>query len=400
MSCSFLDLLVQSEHSMVRDNKMKNDLITFISFVMKNLINVISLFYIEKKFELIDPHVGDTACQIRACFIAVFANAIADNSPYLKRMKQISELHIKLLEFKEKSKKTQAQEKNNNSTLRELVDQIDVHFTISEEEKILFQSYFLTAFKTNGGKETIVIDFDRISQHLSLSRKSAKKLTRHYQLSVASFSCKTILQWGLSVLAPNELRLLNGLKRFDDDDREVLPCYLFTKVIYHYALKNKIPILVLATVEDRVIPLYFKPNNVVFVYTRPVTSELQKPCIIITGHSKGKAACYGPRFITTGLKSILLSSIAAHPQYTGKKLSPFSQNLLQGISMDETAQNEWVELQYMRLLALILGCSYQNESLFVVNHIYCATIQSQSAYLKANNDALIKEYELDLEYSF
>ncbi|MBA2657371.1 MAG: hypothetical protein H0U70_10405 [Tatlockia sp.] len=397
MEYSYLELLVQSDSSMVRDNKMRGYVIDFTAFILQTLLEVISLFYIDKKFELFDPHVGDTACQIRACFMVIFANNSDEISIYLKRLKEIKKVHTTLTEFKEKSKRNLSPEKNNNYTIRELVDSIGIHFFITEEEKILFQSYFLTLYKKKVSEEAILIDFDKISHHLTLSRKLSKKLTRHYQLSLASYSCNKIAEWGSLVLNPMDLETLKLVRRLDDDEREVLPCYLFTKVIYNFALRQNISIFIMVTIECKVIPLYFKAKENEFIFSKILPDDLQKPCILISGHSQGSSGNYLQRFIATGLKDILLSAMAAHPQYTGQKLSPYNQNIFQGIGIDNSQSALEEERHYMQFLASILGCSYENQSLFVVNHIFCGTIQPQNVLFDSYIEPVIKEFAFELE---
>jgi hypothetical protein len=388
---SFLDLLVQSENSMVRDEKMRDSLIGFFSYVMETLIHVITLFNIEKKYEEFDPHIGDTACQIRACFITVFAKNTKNTALALKRIEEIRLLYNKLGDYKKSLQSNPLHEKNNNYTVRELAEKIGVHFYISDEEKILFQSFFLTVFKTETPLKTIVIDFDAISLNVNVSRKVSKKLTRHYQLSIASYSCDEIIRWA-SLDNQYDLAILRALQRLDDDERQVLPCYLFTKVIYLHALKEGISLFIMAKVDGECIPLYFKPNlkRTKFILSNNVVDDLHKPCITITGHAQANSENYTERFNLTGIKSILLSAMAAHPQYSGNKLADYNQHIFKDFTKDSESTYQPIlnELTSMRLLASALGCSYENPSLFVVHHIFCGTVYTQCVNFKLSIEEL------------
>ncbi|MBA3537881.1 MAG: hypothetical protein H0T84_14955 [Tatlockia sp.] len=393
MNNSFLDLLVQSENSIIRDEKMRGSLIDFFSYAMETLIHVITLFNIEKKYEQFDPHIGDTACQIRACFIALFAKNTKQLSLVLKRIEEIKHFYNKLSEYKNSMQSNPLHEKNNNYTVRELAERIGVYFYISNEEKILFQSFFLTVFKKETPFKTIVIDFDAISLKVNLSRKVSKKLTRHYQLSIASYSCSEIIRWA-SLNPQQDLTLLKAVQRFDDDERQVLPCYLFTKIMYFHALEEGISLFLVVEVDGERIPLYFKPNRkrTEFIFSNNFNDDLHKPCITITGHAQACPENYPERFNIVGINTILLSAMAAHPQYSGNKLSDYNQHIFKDFTKDweTTYQPIQNEISYMRLLASTLGCSYENPSLFVVHHIFCATVYTQCLHFKLSIEELTK----------
>ena len=173
---SCLELLIQSKDSMVRNNEMRREIISFLSFVVKKMSDALKLFYIEKKYASFDPHVGDTACQIRASYLTLLATTSKEKQTILLRIKELHCISEQLI----LSEVTTNPGKNNEYTIHELIEKLKLHFYISVEEKILFQSYFLTLFK----KETpsnIYIDFDVISTTLNVSRKFSKKLARHYR---------------------------------------------------------------------------------------------------------------------------------------------------------------------------------------------------------------------------
>jgi hypothetical protein len=379
MSCYLFSFLYQSEDSLIRDNKMRSDILDFFEFVLENLSKIIFLFYIKKRYSFFDPHIGDTACQIRACFLSELSNSVSTIYSPQERINKVDFLYKTLLEYRINSSGNQ--EKNNHQTIRDLFEKIGLDIEIPECEKILFQSWFLTHYKIKIENKVFIIDYERISQDLNISRKLSKKLVRSYQLSVASYSCSKIFQWA-SQLHSSDFEILKELKRVDDDGREVLPCYLFTKVIFYYALRFEIPLHVIASVNNKIYPFYFKPNHdlATFVFTEDLENELDKPCIIITGHSKGSSKNYPEKLLLTGIKNILLSAMAAHPQYTGKKLAPFCENIFNGLPTNCVNESISEEMSYMRLLANTLGCSYENQSLFVVNHIFCGTIHTQNAY--------------------
>lgn len=377
---------------MIRDEKMRGNLVNFFSFVIETLVHVIRLFYIEKKYEEFDPHVGDTACQIRACLISVFAKDSIDKSLAVKRTEELKILYNKLCVYQLTFKSNTTHEKNNNYTVRELADKIGIHFFLSDEEKIIFQSYFLTRFKKETPLNT-VIDYDTISLDINLSRKVSKKLARHYQLSLASHSCEEIIRWASTDNQYN-LDSLKALQRSDDDERQVLPCYLFTKIIYSHALKEGIPILVISKLKDEFIPIYFKPNPTRsgFIYHDDLRDELHKACIVITGCSQAQSTNYLQRFINTGIKNIILSAMASHPQYSGQKLATYGQDIFQDIiDFRETHYSISDELITMRRLASSLGCCYTNPSLFVVNHIFCGTVYTQCLRFKLAIEELLKK---------
>lgn len=65
-SYSIVDLLPQNNLALVRNSKLAFEILKMVYNITSLLVDCLSKFYIRKQYQYFDPHVGDTACQIRA----------------------------------------------------------------------------------------------------------------------------------------------------------------------------------------------------------------------------------------------------------------------------------------------------------------------------------------------
>lgn len=65
-SYSIVDLLPQNNFSLVRNSKLAFEILKMVYNITSLLANCLSKFYLRKQYQYFDPHVGDTACQVRA----------------------------------------------------------------------------------------------------------------------------------------------------------------------------------------------------------------------------------------------------------------------------------------------------------------------------------------------
>lgn len=387
MKYSILNLFFQAEESIIRDSKMRNNTVNFFQYIIKTLKNAISLFYLQENYQYFDPHVGDTACQIRACLFTELAMNDKDWNVVLEKIKLLDIIEKRIILF---SKNMEINDRNNKDTLKNFADKIGIDMLISETEKIIYEAYFLTIFKIETENGSSVIDFDKISRSINISRKLAKKLTRHYQLSIANYSCRKILDWSSKSSIIDPFILMNLIKK-DDDDREVLPCYLYSKIIYGYALKKGINIIIQSRVENEDISILFTPDQGKNSFVNiDISEKFHTPAIVISGYSLGSKKRYRERIVFSGLRNIFLSAMAAHPQYTGKKLTAYSEDFLQDLSVSNETELLNEEFQSMKSVATLLGCSPDCPHLFVVKHIYPGAIflQNSDAHLHSKEKTL------------
>lgn len=390
MFYNYIDLLPQSPDMTLRDVRLEKLILKILKFVNRQLIDSLYYFYKKKKLSSFDPHVGDTACQIRACHLLnIF---FKKNATYHleKRIDEIEILEIKLNEW------DSSYQLNDSISLYDYISLIGCNINLNDDEFFLLLSFFLTRFKNHDYNGSTFIDYNQIAEIGNFSRKTSKKLARYYQIKLSQISCNLVIDWCHDVMPINYNNFLIKMLRHDDDDRTVLPCYFYNAIIYNYIKKKEYLTLVIVRhkYKDNTnqLMLLFNAEKYLETITDPVNVNpnlMNKPCIIIEGicnsiHVESEQA-YTKRFNLIGFEDIFLANMASHPQYSGKKLSPYS---VSPFSQFNDVHEEFIiqiqdELNEKRKIAKTIGCSRDDSSLFLISHIYCNILGN---HLKIQND--------------
>lgn len=384
---------------------------------------------------MFDPHVGDTMCQIRAYKIFIL-HSQDEFSFYIHNKLESLEVAYSLILEKLDWLKI-ARNNLNNDNQKKIASHEHLENFLAKEKLIfdfnldtifLMCSYFLTRFKSNATSGSTYIDYEKISNELNVSRKHAKKLTRHCQILLSELSVEFVVELWNEFPQQKPLKMIfDYLKYKDDDERTVLPCYPVMKILLSYTFHYSIPIILITErrykdQSDYVLLFFLKKNYEVKPMDRREFYLLKEmPCIIIQGStfysvtttSVESQKQFIRRFMKIGLAKVLLSYMAVHPQFSGKKLAslsidPFnefqkqhesqtafmsvknnesnlaaSSNLLQAIADANILSDE---LNKMKKSALQIGSCSDNASLFFVKHIFCDTLNNQ---VKNVDDATI-----------
>ncbi len=405
MKYSCIDLLPQSSETLVRNNNMRIQLINSLFYMTHYLIIALRNFYLERQYYQYDPHVGETSCQIRA-----YENLRLSRTPYksanlIRRLEQLMKIHehIKTL-----NKKNQCGH-NCQITTDSLFKQNDCFFEISETELFLVASYFLTEFKNTDKQGITYINHNAVSESLKITRKLSKKIVRHFQQTLALASCKTIFSWAAEAAYPtNELDVLKNLQLYDDDARPVLPCNFFTKIMLLHLIRKQMPILIVINrhniFQNKKTILLFNPalSNKVTPILKISKETYSQACLVIYGETAQsnfklieKEKHYINRLNKLGLETVILTNMAAHPQYSGSTLLHYQQNPFLALKkQDVTTKNMGAELHQMLVLSEKSGCCREKSSLLMVNHFCCDTIRN--VILKEQKVFGLKSSDYDL----
>lgn len=391
LSYSTVDLFSQSPDSFVQNDIARRNIIDFALFIATELINIIDLFYLKARLDQFDPHVGDTACQIRALSIASLALKKTNNQFIHGRLTMFRNIQQTISNYLLNSTLHPQHEKNNHETIIQFVERIGALFMITKDEWFLFQVHFLTEYKDNTEHNETFINYDRIGERLNVSKKWAKKLVRSYQINIAQLSCDEIKE--LSPSFSIQKTSLCSIPRLDDGGRPVIPCYLSMKVIWVHLLQKQVPILVQITFPSSMARettyLIFEPEQLKkkYSYAPNYPMESKKPVFVIVGQSTAPSIKeFKKHFVKLGVEAVILANLAAHPQYSGKLLTTYKDNPFQNMSDPPIIlQTFSQELKQMRELAIHEGCSKENSSLFLAEHVYCSTMQIQMDKLLNKN---------------
>jgi hypothetical protein len=358
---------------------MRERIVTTLAFLVEQLITAKQCFYSFNQLEHFDPHVGESACQIRA-YQLLQLTISKDEHSLDKALAHINELKTileKLAHLKELNWADQ-QIPNNKQTVDQLLKDADIYFDLSTEDLFLIGCYFLTSFKQTDTNDNISINYLAIAKELQATREYAKKLVRYYQRFLSRLSCELVFEWARAIDQGSvELTTLKKLQRTDDDGRPILPFYYFTEILLQHLVKQGLSILVIIFNPNshKQPPTFLKveSNGLATPLTYPATSEtsLSEPYFIVSGESQlafdVPEEAYLKKINEVSFFKVLLLNTAAHPQYSGTQPSSF-----------EMAPSSLTrKVKEMAYLAEQLGCCLNNPNLFFVKHIYCDTIKNQ-----------------------
>ena len=264
----------------------------FFRFCLRGL----SLF-LDKKLDKLDPHVGDTACQIRACQLIFLS---IDNAENHKKNYYES--------FRDKLRKD----------LQQLKREQFFSLAVLPEEIFFFGlCYFLTVFRVPdevGGSKAM--DFRRVAKFLSISNTWTRDIIRVSQKELSKSSCDFIFMLSLKIKYPYhhllEIFLMQG-----DDGRALLPCFFSSDVIWRYLKQEKIPICF-------EIGNKFFPKQIKVFFNKG--SFNRKPCFYLVCDSVGLNLEEIYDYSANRWDEIFYANIGNHCQYPGFELKIFSIN--------------------------------------------------------------------------
>ena len=383
--------------------------------LMKNLLNEFldALEYFENSsLNHFDAQVGETLCQIRA--YKIYTLKVDRSVVFNEQLKELKiglikvnkQLDLKKQEYEAYLKVHKSQRPQHLCTPITLVNfflDIECLITIPEDAVYIFISYFLCHYNlVDLTHIPISIDYNRIAKNLLLSKSYSKKLGHYYQKLLSELSCNFIYQ--LLNEIPGEINLkliLPQLHLSSDEGRMVMPCYSVTKIILLHMIKKSANVVLLMNINSgentRKVAFYLKGANDINDFARQQLNEKNsdEPGIVLYGECfNDNGFCMDKiqsDLFSRGLKQIVLSNNAAHPQYCGETLKQFSDNPFQALLTDALQQQRSLadtqslsdlssELDQMKKLARSIGCTIDNQKLFLLKHIFCDRLSNYSEY--------------------
>ncbi len=400
-----LALLPYEQNIVIKDITQKISTIELMEQLLKQLQLALSYFENRELYRF-DAQVGETLCQIRAYKIYYLSSySTPEFIETIKKLKSDVTLGVKKLSIKKehyqhllKLHKSQRPESIRAPiTLARFFSELDCIIPLSEDVLFLFLSHFLCAFHlADEGNIPMAIDFSAVSSVLSVSRSFAKKIGHFYQKRLSELSCDFIFQ--LVKELPNSRGLesiLPLLHHQSDEGRMVLPCYCVTEIIVLHMIENQANLLLLVEVaakNQRKQSVLFLRGSKKQQNFELINEEQQndEPCMVMFGSSKPHYSYFIDhtieKIISMGIKEVILSNNAAHPQYSGITLSSYRDNPYEilisehrnSLSIHEIniAEQRASLLIQMKKLADKTGCTSTNPTLFLLKHIFCSTLNA------------------------
>lgn len=400
-----LALLPYEPQIVIKDITQKISIIELMNALLNQLHH--ALCYFEKnELSRFDAQVGETLCQIRA--YKIYYLATYSSHHFLKQVRAlkllvldgITELSMQAKLFHQALK----QHKNERSefirkpiTLFDFFEELKCLIPLSDDALFLFSSFFLCHYHVvDDNHIPMAINFTAIEKELSLSRSFAKKLGHFYQKRLSELSCDFIFNLVKELPESQELESILPLVHHQaDEGRMVLPCYCVTEIIVLHMIEREANMLFLVDVimptKRTRIPLFLKGSKIKhnFELIKQDTAY-DEPCMVMYGSRKSRSVTLKgiqEQLLSIGIKEIILSNNAAHPQYSGKTLSAYRNNHYETLISEQTPlsiqqratiQKRAHHLAHLKQKANILGCTNDNPKLFVLQHIYCSTIKNDT----------------------
>ena len=406
-NASILDFMYQSPNGEVAEFKNKVSILKVTRFIIEHTLETLDAFFIKRQLHKFDPHVGDTACHIRGYHILLLSEELkclwmpAYINQYLQRMRGLKRSVEKKLNEPDLLKLT------GKFTLICFLQQLNAYFTMSEKLLFLVQCYILTKYNFIDDvlQVSVRLNKEKAALAMEITAKKAAKLLNKYQRSVADKSCQFVFQCNQQLNEYYSTSLLQAVKQMDDRQRSVLPDYLVTDILLVHLYKNAKPILLMLEQKNsqrcfNALGLLFeidkdKPNE--YKLCRRIDHEkLDMPCYVIHAETLYEnnlletPQAITKRILDLGIRAILMSFMATHPQYTGKKLSHLQDNPYTQLA-DQTLEVITLNHQFIKMkrLAHTAGCCIENKKLCYTKHIFCVSIAN---LLQINSNLHIKSY--------
>ncbi|WP_131764432.1 hypothetical protein [Legionella drozanskii] len=396
-----LTLLPHNNTILVKDITQKLHYIQLMQQLVEHFITAINCFE-SNMLSSFDAQVGETLCQVRAYKIyALKAYTSAQFSLSLKQLKKQCTMTNEILKGEEKNyqyyiahnKNLRPESVRAQVTLDRFFKEMGCFFTISEDALFLFLSYFLCVYHIVDREEIpMAINYPVIAETIKLSRSYSKKVGHYYQKLLSELSCQFIFNLLDELPQKQELRkILRCLHRQSDEGRMVLPCYSVTEIIVLHMIRNNANLAFVVDIQSE-----NDKERFVFPFQGSVDSgdfepmlqlKPYEPCVVMKGSCRSNNLTQSSLFIklrSVGIKNILLINNAAHPQYSGETLKEYRDNpfqtLIQLFSNELSPFEQFItqklssELIEKKQLAYKLGCTIENQRLFLLKHIFCNSL--------------------------
>ena len=419
---SFKAFLPQSADALLCDPVQKGVILTVLKKLHRIMVEAIEDFFIAQDIHVFDPHVGETCCQVRAYqLLTLFKNrsSIFKNRASVQRY--IGQLNAQQLWLEKQflSESQQQKSQKDRKSLSVFLIDCECDFAIPRWElAYLMSAKLLSKYCYFNEVGMTGIKIKTLSQDWQISMRLAHNLIRVAQRYLSEASCqflKDLCQQAPSLSCYKQV--ISSLEKRDDDHRAVLPCFLGMKILFEHMKFARQPILLQA---ERRTSKHLDTISLLFLYddhegryklTSSLTQDPALPCFVVHGVTmyEGLTRCpresreaYVKRLTSVGIEKLVLSAMASHIQFVGKKLHAF-RDLPMGMNVNVSSPFGALHEEFFSLRAFAKeeGCTIEHAKLLVVRHVYCDTLGNQaeaSAFLhqmmRGVNVNVIKEDKL------
>jgi len=373
----FSDLLpMDKEKTILTSNQQKLKILNLLYHLYNTAAEALHAFYIERKPELFDAHVGEASCQIRAIRLAIILKQT--------NLKTSTHAFSKSKIYKAKAKKifslmTKYSIKNNqvegNKVLATFISSYCIDNLMNSETHFLLMSFILCRFKKVLTTHHDIIDIKKLTTAWNVSKNQARKIITLYQKKSSFHNIDYVFKNFHGT--PQEHKLFGYLIQKDQINRWVLPCLESTRWLMSQCKLYSIPLLIQLTIQgktgEKINNLYYKNNKLITNYPFH-QSSLARPRVKIDAFCQPSDL---PSCISSiELSDVLLANASSHFQYPCRSLAHKSINPYNGLN--NYFSKEWLDsrlsnLRNFQANAIARGLCKRYPSNAAITHISCDT---------------------------
>jgi hypothetical protein len=291
---------------------------------------------IDGNLQAFDALVGDTACHIRALYIAMLYD------------------------------KLQAAQVSTDRVTQDELDFATLSFMLTKTKEVNYSDLgSIIVEKTN---------YKLLDP--TLSKAKGDLLIKKAQTKLAELSVN-FLQEQAKLFNDTGLQQALSIVLIDDHifKRKTIACYPSLKLIFLCMIAQERPLIIKLTrpcsecsSKRHVMGFFYKPIDGIFTFCTPEQGDLNRAALVIEGFCELRQLCrefqhFCFKFQEYSIFDIILANAAAHPQFAGKN------------NQDETVLNLQEELTFYTRFAQTHGCCNKNPALFCIDHISCKTVK-------------------------
>ncbi|WP_131777788.1 hypothetical protein [Legionella fairfieldensis] len=403
-----LTLLPHDESIVIKDITQKIHYLQLMKHLLDHVFEALCCFE-TNQLNQFDAQVGETLCQIRAYKMYMLASSpcfIRENAQLKKDVTSVLHtIDYQLTQYQHylKLNKNQRPETiREQTTLIDFFSNLGCVISLSDNALYSFLSYFLCRYhQVDEDNIPVAINFSDMSQSLKLSRSYTKKLGHFYQKKLSELSCHFMFTLLEELDEVDDLKqVLPWLHLQSDEGRMALPCYAVTDIIIRHMIQSNANLLLLIDflTEDTKVrkALYFKGDRELgqFQCMQLTEQTINTPCLVMYGTSSLCLDRLLTTLSTSGVEAIILSNNASHPQYSGSTLAAYRYDPYTMLLQNEPNALSLVEVNLLNQLsrALLtrkqqaddLGCSLNNQELFLLKHIFCDALSDYVTLLETS----------------
>jgi hypothetical protein len=383
----FSDLLpMDKEKTILCDNNHKIKVLNILKHLYESAAEALHAFYIDRRVDLFDAHVGESACQLRAIKLALMLKGINLKlaTRGLERAVKFQKQSEHLLNLIDKYKGAR-ENIDGPISLFNIIDKYNIDFSLCADDIFLFSCYLLNTFKLILNLDQDALYYKKIINEWSLSKSASEKILRHLQKLCSFFSVSYVFQ---ASIEPKKFNLMGYLLQKDDVGRWVLPALEITDIMLNQAISSGIPIML------EVFKLNLSneiSDSYKIIYMNSRYQLLNDKCLSLLKSNPYQPIITFQSYFSSSIKvfpAIVLlrklsvfnfilmvkCGVSTHPQFPGSKLSPYAQhpyNVVGNNYEKEFIIHKNSELRDLQASALLHGFCKLSPQTLALNHIYC-----------------------------